>query len=116
MADRNATAVQKVTYLNSKIGPTLVAASIGLRDRTAVSEVSENLEEILSTEHKLRLDALLEVWTTVSNSEGDDIARAWIIGANPWLGDGSIVTALREDRFKQVTVAARAMVEDTPNF
>jgi hypothetical protein len=116
MADRNATTVQKVTYLNSKIGPTLVAASIGLRNRTAVSEVSESLEEILSVEQRLRLNALLEVWTTVANSEGDDIARAWMIGANPWLNDESAITALREDRFNQVTVAARAMVEDTPNF
>jgi hypothetical protein len=116
MADRNATAVQKVAYLNTKIGPTLTAASIGFRDRSIISSAPENLDEILTSEHKLRLDALLEVWTTVSNSEGDDIARAWLIGANPWLRDESAVTALREDRFKQVTVAARAMVEDTPNF
>lgn len=116
MAERNSTAVQKVTYLNSKIGPTLVAASIGMRDRSAVAGVSTSLEEILSVEQKLRLDALLEVWITVANSEGDDIARAWLIGANPWLSDESAVTALREDRFKQVTVAARAMIEDTPNF
>lgn len=113
MTDKNATVVEKVAYLNSKLGPTLVAASIGVRERKAISEISENLEEILTVEHKLRLDALLEVWSTVSSAEGDDIARAWMIGANPWLNEETAVTALREDRFHQVTVAAKAMVEDT---
>lgn len=116
MADKNSTVVQKVGYLNTKIGPTLIAASIGLRDRSVISLASENLDEVLSVEHKLRLDALLDVWATVSKSEGDDIARAWFIGANPWLGGESVVTAIREGRFDQVIVAAHAMVEDTPNF
>lgn len=116
MANENATAVEKVAYLNTKIGPTLTAASIGFRDRSVISRAAENLDEVLSAEQKLRLDALLEVWATISNSEGDDIARAWFIGANPWLCDESVVTAIREDRFDQVIIAARAMVEDTPNY
>lgn len=116
MTAKEYSSIEKVEYLNSKLGPTLVAAAIGMRDRSCVSEVSANLEEILTVEQKLRLDALLEVWTAVANSEGDDIARAWFIGANPWLGDESAVSAIREDRFSQVRAAAQTMVDDTPNF
>lgn len=107
---------RKAGFLVSRLGPTLVAASIGFRNRKVISELSENLDEAFSDEQKRRVDVLHEIWTTVANSEGDDIARAWFIGANPWLGDESAITAIREDRFSQVRVAARALVNDTPNF
>lgn len=116
MSTTEATVSQKVKFITSKLGPTLVAATIGLRDRRAISHYSENLQEVLNSEQKIRLDELLKIWNMVAPVEGDDIARAWFIGANPWLGDESAVTALREDRFTQVTAAARAMVEDTPSF
>jgi hypothetical protein len=41
------------------------------------------------------------------------VARQWFIGANPWLGDESPVSAIREDRFTDVSAAAGAMVNDS---
>lgn len=116
MTSKEDSSLEKVKYLNSKLGPTLVAAAIGIRNRQAIIEVSVNLEGILTVQQKIRLDVLFEVWNTVANSEGDDIARAWFIGANPWLNDESAISAIREDWFNQVRAAAQAMVEDTPSF
>jgi hypothetical protein len=116
MVDQKSSVIKKVKHLNSKLGPTLVATSIGFRDRKSLSDVSESLEIVLSGEQRIRLDELLEIWETVEAAEGEDIARAWFIGANPWLNGESAVSAIREDRFAAVKVAAQAMVEDTPNF
>lgn len=106
----------KAGYLVNRLGPTLVAAGIGFRNRKVISENSENLDDAFSDEQKKRVNVMYEIWNKVSQSEGDDLARAWFIGANPWLNDDSAVAAIREDRFEQVRVAAQAMINDTPNF
>lgn len=116
MTSKEDSSLEKVKYLNSKLGPTLVAAAIGIRNRQAIIEVEENLAELLSESHVEKLDVLIEIWNSVSSAEGDDIARAWFIGANPWLNDESAISAIREDWFNQVRAAAQAMVEDTPSF
>lgn len=116
MTHSNSPVSEKARYLITRLGPTLVAAGIGFRNRKVISEVSENLDEAFSDEQKRRVEILHEVWTKVSRSEGDDLARAWFIGANPWLNDESAISAIREDRFEQVKIAAQAMINDTPNF
>lgn len=110
------TVSDRAGYLVNRLGPTLVAAGIGFRNRKVISEVSENLDEAFSDEQKKRINVMYEIWNKVSNSEGDDIARAWFIGANPWLNEDSAISAIREDRFSQVRAAAQAMVDDTPSF
>ena len=56
-----------------------------------------------------------EQWNLLTGAEGAkgrDEARAWFIGANPKLGNDSPVTAIREGRYQEVFVAARAMVDE----
>lgn len=52
-------------------------------------------------------------WRCVSGAEGGDVARAWFIGANPWLGDSTPVTAIREGRFEEVNSATLALIDDS---
>lgn len=116
MSHSDSPVADKARYLVNRLGPTLVAAGIGFRNRKVISEVSENLDEAFSDEQKKRVNVMYEIWNKVSKSEGDDLARAWFIGANPWLNDESAVSSIREDRFSQVRAAAQAMVDDTPGF
>lgn len=52
--------------------------------------------------------AAREVLTLIAEAEGDEMARAWIIGMNPHLGDESPILALKEGRALEVFRAARA--------
>lgn len=47
----------------------------------------------------------------ISAAEGSDVARAWFIGANPWLGHHTPVDAIRDGRLKEVAAAAQAFVD-----
>lgn len=107
---------QIIDYLNNKLGPTLVAASIGYKDRRGISENVENFEKIFSAEQKTRLQFTLDTWLKVVAAEGDSIARLWFIGANPWLDDQSVIENIREDRFNKVNIAVDALVNDAPAF
>jgi hypothetical protein len=60
-----------------------------------------------------RLELAEAVWCTVQGAEGPEVARAWFIGGNPWLGDDTAITAIREGRFKEVIAAAQAVVDDS---
>jgi hypothetical protein len=102
-----------VRRLTAALGPTLVAALSGTTDRTLPLEWARHDGPEPEPEMQARLRHALVTWRTVAEVEGDDVARLWFIGANPWLGDESVVSALREDRFKDVDAAADAMVNDS---
>lgn len=116
MTNSDSSIHEKVQYLVSKIGLTLLALSVGVRDRGTLSKSEGSLDEVLTEENKLRVDVLFDVWSTVSDSEGDDTARAWLIGANPWLNEESAVTVIRDGDFHKVRVAACAMVDGATSF
>lgn len=61
----------------------------------------------------LRLECAQETWRRVSAIEGDDVARLWFVGANPWLNEDTAVTAIREGRFKQVRDAVQALADES---
>jgi len=60
-----------------------------------------------------RLQFAHEQWTRLAEAEGEDVARAWFIGANPWLDDDTPITAIREDRFDEAGQAAQAVIDDS---
>ncbi|TFD50707.1 hypothetical protein E3T43_17875 [Cryobacterium sp. Hh7] len=60
-----------------------------------------------------RLQFAYERWTILVQAEGEHVARAWFIGANPWLDYDTPVTAIREDRFKDVATAVQAVIDDS---
>lgn len=99
--------------LKSALGPTLVATLAGNQDRRAPLQWA-SIDGLAPTpEEQERLRLAHRAWRTVSVVEGEDTARLWFIGANPWLGDTSPIEAVSQMRAKEVMVAAIAMVEDT---
>ncbi len=95
-----------------ELGPTLVATLAGTKDRTAPQSWADGTAE--PDEHEAeRLRAASESWHVVAAADGPDVARAWFIGMNPWLGDVTPVSAIREGKFAQVRAAAQAAAKDT---
>ena len=54
-------------------------------------------------------------WTRIAVGETEHTARAWFIGGNPLLGEDTPLTAIREDRAREVMAAVRALLEDRPD-
>jgi hypothetical protein len=99
--------------LIATLGPTLVAALSGSKDRTAPHEWAAVDGSEPAPEALPRLACAYETWRKVAEAEGEQVARLWFIGANPWLGESTPVTAIREDRLKEVADAAQAMADDS---
>ncbi|WP_218220424.1 hypothetical protein [Nesterenkonia sp. Act20] len=99
--------------LNSTLGPTLVAVLTGTPDRTISHQWARLDGPEPSPEAQERLRLAHRAWRTVSGAEGEDTARLWFIGENPWLGETSPIEAVSQMRTRDVMVAATAMVEDT---
>lgn len=59
---------------------------------------------------RLRLD--YRVWRTLESSEGPDTALAWLMGANPMLGDELPLLYIQQQLAPQVLGAAEAFVAD----
>lgn len=104
---------ETVRCLNNALGPTLVAALSGARDRTISPSWESKDGPLPDAAASERLRCANEAWKLIEASEGPDVARLWFLGANPWLGDESPVTAIREGRFRQAEIAAKALVEDS---
>lgn len=100
------------TRLIGVLGPTLVASLAGSRDVSRFRRWSLETEPVSAAEEE-KIRCAMDVWDMVSNAEGDDIARLWFIGGNPWLGDKTPITGLRTGRLAQVRVAAQALVDDS---
>ncbi|MFI7580336.1 hypothetical protein [Kocuria kalidii] len=52
------------------------------------------------------------VWVVLTVAEGDEVARLWFLGANPWLDGISPVEANSQGRAQAVLGAAQAMIDD----
>lgn len=95
------------------LGPTLVATLAGSRDRKAPIEWAKVDGSEPAPEALPRLACAYETWRKVAEAEGEQVARMWFIGGNPWLGESTPVSAIREDRLKEVANAAQAMADDS---
>jgi hypothetical protein len=58
----------------------------------------------------MRIAFAAAAWTTISNAEGTDVARAWFVEGNPVLGGDTPVVALREDRVTEILAAVEAFL------
>lgn len=103
-----------VRQLNTHLGPTLVAALAGTRDRKLPIRWAKLDGPTPGTDYQRRLQVAHRLWTLVAGAESDHVARSWFIAANPLLEEDTPITAIREDRRKQVVAAAAAFVEDQP--
>ena len=101
-----------VRRLNSHLGPTLVAALAGTKDRRQPIRWAKPDGPKLSAEFERRIRFAQRVWVAISDAESDSVARAWFIGSNPRLNEDTPMTAIREDRHREVMSALTAFLED----
>ena len=99
--------------LNAGLGPTLVAALTGTKDRKLPIRWAHADGPEPGPDFRRRLLLAHRVWTQIAPEETADVARAWFIGANPFLDEDTPLTAIREDRARPVVAAATAFVEDS---
>jgi hypothetical protein len=97
------------------LGPTLVAVLAGVRDRKLPHKWATEGGPTPRPEALQRLQVAHRAWVAVASSEGDDVARAWFIGANPRLDEVPPYEAIRDGEFRKAMAAAAAFVDGTDN-
>jgi len=103
-----------VRQLNSHLGPTLVAAAAGVKDRGLPTKWARPDGPRPRPAAETRLLKTHALFFSIAQAESDHVARSWMIGSNPLLDDDTPITAIREDRYKDVSAAATAFLEGTP--
>lgn len=102
-----------VRRLNGSLGATLVAALAGASDAMTAREWARHDGPEPGPDASKRLCFAHDLWKMVAEAEGEVVARAWFIGANPWLDDDTAVNAIRVGRLVAVAGAARALTQDS---
>ena len=84
---------------------------------TAESLTGESPLHVLRRQFGLRIASLLtpeqqdqvaDVFRLLADAEGEALARAWMIGRNPFLGDDNPILTIADGRPVEVQAAARA--------
>lgn len=97
------------------LGSTMVAVLANVRDKKLPYKWSAHAGPTPRTEALQRLQVAHRAWVAIATAEGEDIARAWFIGANPRLDEQPPFMAIGEGRFGAVMGAAAAFVDGTDN-
>ncbi len=102
--------IQQITqYLDEVLGRKLVATLAGVKDQKAVARWAAG-ERAPRTAAEERLRAGYQIFRLLMAAEAPHTVRAWFIGLNPQLHDESPILVLREGRFQEAMVAARAYI------
>lgn len=101
-----------VRRLNTHLGPTLVAALAGAKDRKLPHRWAKPDGVEPGPAFQKRLQLAHRAWLSIADAETEHVARAWFIGGNPFLDEDTPITAIREDRHREVIQAVRALLED----
>lgn len=106
-----------VAYLLERLGPTNIAymalsksRAMPARWASAPGDVSHAKP---SEEKTRRLKAAHAVFRLIEDAENDQVARNWMLSANPRLDGLTPAQLLREDRIPEVFRAAEAFVADS---
>lgn len=101
-----------VRRLNSHLGPLLVASLAGSKDAKLPYKWAKPDGPTPGPAFQKRLQLAHRVWLSLADAESEAVARAWFIGGNPFLDEDTPITALREDRHKDVFHALTVFLED----
>lgn len=101
---------QIVRELNAALGPTLVASLAGSKDRKLPIRWAKEDGPEPRAEFARRLTFAHRQWTSLSAADGEHVARQWFIGGNPFLGENTPITAIREDRHSEVADAVTSFI------
>ncbi|PYI69833.1 hypothetical protein CVV68_01635 [Arthrobacter livingstonensis] len=102
-----------VRELNGNVGASVVQTMAGVKDRTSPFKWAkpDGPEPRPEVEARLRLG--YRVWRTLEMVEGKHVALAWLMGANPRLGEELPVLCIQQQRSRAVIGAAEAFVNDS---
>lgn len=101
-----------VRRLNAHLGATLVAALAGSKDRKLPHRWAKSDGPLPGPDFERRLRLAHRAWRQIADAESDHLARAWFIGGNPFLQEDTPLTAIRQDRDRDVMNAVAALLED----
>jgi hypothetical protein len=99
-----------VRELNDGLGPTLVAALSGSKDRKLPNKWAKDDGPEPTQQFQYRLLAAHRFWKQLEEKEGQHVARQWFIGGNPALGEATPLTFIREDHTDKVAVAVEVFL------
>jgi hypothetical protein len=106
-----------VAYLLARLGPTLTAYIAGSKSRSMparwAAPPGDSAHVEPSPEKARRLQAAHTVFLLIENAENDQVARNWLVSANPRLDGITAAELVRNDNFPAVFRAADAFVTDT---
>ncbi|TDX81594.1 hypothetical protein EDF35_1264 [Rathayibacter sp. PhB151] len=97
------------------LGPTLIAAMTGSKDRKLPSKWAKPDGPRPSADFTRRLQLGHRVWVALSESESEHVARQWFLGGNPVLHEDTPITAIREDRGSAVIEAVESFIRGDPD-
>lgn len=104
------TDIRQITeYLEEVLGRKLVATLADVKDPKAVARWAAG-ERSPRTHAEERLRAGYQIFRLLMAAEAPHTVRAWFIGLNPQLHDESPLLVIREGRFQEAMVAARAYI------
>jgi hypothetical protein len=86
--------------LNGSLGGTLIASLAGSKGAKLPYRWAKADGPAPKNEAMRRLQLAYEQRTKLVEAGGEHVARAWFIGANPWLGYDTPIMAIREDGSK----------------
>lgn len=106
-----------VAYLLERLGRTLTAYIANTRSRSMPARWATPPDQeghaVPADDKVKRLKAAHAVFRMIEDSDNDQVARSWLISANPRLGGHSPADAIRDDDIPAVFHAAAAFVDDT---
>lgn len=102
-----------VRELNGALGPTLVAAGTGSKDRRLPIKWAKDDGPRPGADFERRLRLMARTWSLVAEHEGAHVARAWFIGANPVLAERTPLTAIRDDDAARLGRAVQSFIDGT---
>lgn len=96
-------------FLQERLGQKLVAYMTSAANPKLVGQWARG-EHVPRSNAEGALRAAYQVFNLLASRDGEPVARAWFIGMNPQLEGESPASAIREGRFRQAWIAARAYV------
>lgn len=105
-----------VAYLLARLGRTLTAYIANSRSRAMparwATPPGEPGHATPSDDKAARLRAAHALFLLIEGADNDQVARSWLISANPRLGGSTPAEFLREDKVPPVFEAGTAFVSD----
>lgn len=104
-------------YLLDRLGRTAVAYIARSRSRTLpnrwAAPPGDSAHAKPSSEEARRLKIAYEIFRSIEDFDGDQVARSWLLSANSRLDSETPVALIRRDDYPPVHRAAKAFITDS---